>query len=43
MYEILQILSINVFDKTLINTLFQKPFLHNFKEQDCKQLTLFDF
>lgn len=43
MYEILQILSINIFDKTPINTLFQRSYLHNFKEQDCKQLTLFDF
>jgi hypothetical protein len=43
MYEILQILSINIFDKTPVNTLFQRSYLHNFKEQDCKQLTLFDF
>lgn len=43
MYEILQILSINIFDKTPINTLFQRRYLQNFKEQDCKQLTLFDF
>jgi hypothetical protein len=43
MYEILQILSINIFDKTPINTLFQHPNLHIFKELDSKQLTLFDF
>lgn len=43
MYEILQILSINIFDKTPINTLFQHPNLHIFKEHDCNQLTLFDF
>lgn len=43
MYEILQILSINIFDKTPINTLFQHSYLHFFKEQTCNQLTLFDF
>jgi hypothetical protein len=30
-YEILQILSINIFDKTPINTLFQRPNLKNSK------------
>jgi hypothetical protein len=43
LYEILQILSINIFDKTQINTLFQNPYLQVFKDHDCNQLTLFDF
>ena len=43
MYEILQILSINIFDKTPINTLFQQSHLQFFKEQPCNQLILFDF
>lgn len=43
LYEILQILSINIFDKTPINTLFQPPYLQVFKDQTCNQLTLFDF
>ncbi len=43
LYEILQILSINIFDKTPINTLLQHPNLQFFKEHDCNQLTLFDF
>lgn len=43
LYEILQILSINIFDKTPINTLFQPPYLQVFKDQNCNQLTLFDF
>ena len=42
LYEILQILSINTFDKTPINTLFQPPYLHVFKEPSRNQLTLFD-
>lgn len=42
MYEILQILSINILDKTPINTLFQRHDLQVFKEPDSKQLTLFD-
>lgn len=43
MYEILQILSLNIFDKTPINIMLQHPNLHIFKEHDCNQLTLFDF
>ena len=43
LYEILQILSINIFDKMPINTLFQNPYLQVFKDHDCNQLTLFDF
>jgi IS4 transposase len=41
-YEILQILSINIFDKEPINQLFDKPNLHNFKEQGYNQLKMFD-
>ena len=41
-YEILQILSINIFDKEPINQLFDKPNLQNFKEQNYNQLKLFD-
>lgn len=43
MYEILQILSINILDKTPIKSLFYPQNLQVFKEQDSKQLTLFDF
>ena len=42
LYEILQILSISIFEKMTINQLFQEPRLQNFKEPNCKQLTLFD-
>lgn len=41
-YEILQILSINIFDKEPLNLLFTKPCLQNFKEQNYNQLNLFD-
>ena len=41
-YEILQILSINIFDKEPINQLFNKPNLQYFKEQNYNQLKLFD-
>ncbi len=41
-YEILQILSINIFDKDPINQLFNKSDLQNFKEQNYNQLKLFD-
>ncbi len=41
-YEMLQILSVNVFDKEPIYQLFNKPNLQNFKELNYKQLTLFD-
>lgn len=40
-YEILQILSINMFDKDPINQLFDKPNLQYFKEQNYNQLKLF--
>jgi hypothetical protein len=40
-YEILQILSINIFDKEPINQLFDKPNLQYFKEQNYNQLKLF--
>ena len=42
MYEILQILSTNIFDKESLNQLFQPSHLQNFKEQYYNQLTLFD-
>lgn len=41
-YVILQILSINIFDKNPINQLFTKSDLQNFKEQNYNQLKLFD-
>lgn len=41
-YEILQILSINIFDKEPINQLFDKPNLQYFKEQNYNQLKMFD-
>lgn len=41
-YEILQILSINIFDKEPINQLFEKPDLQYFKEQNHNQLKMFD-
>jgi IS4 transposase len=41
-YEILQILSTNIFDKEPINQLFDKSDLQNFKEQKYNQLNLFD-
>ena len=41
-YEILQILSINTFDKEPPNELFSKSNLQYFKEQDYNQLKLFD-
>lgn len=42
LYEILQILSISVFEKMPINQLFQETQLQYFKEQNDNQLTLFD-
>ncbi|MGH7240500.1 MAG: IS4 family transposase, partial [Candidatus Saccharimonadales bacterium] len=42
LYEILQVLSISIFEKMPINQLFQEPQLQYFKEPDYKQLTLFD-
>ncbi len=41
-YEILQILSINIFDKEPISQLFNKSDLQNFKEPNYNQLKLFD-
>ena len=41
-YEILQILSINIFDKEFVNQLFDNPNLQYFKEQNYNQLKLFD-
>jgi len=41
-YEILQILSINIFDKDPLYQLFNKSDLQYFKEQDYNQLKLFD-
>ncbi len=43
LYEILQIVSISIFDKTPLTTLFQQPYLHVFNEPNCNQLKLFDF
>lgn len=40
LYEILQILSIFVFDKTDINKLFQQAQLQYFKEQNANQLKM---
>lgn len=42
LYEILQILSINIFDKTPINQLFDNPLQQNFKELNTNQLKIFD-
>ncbi len=40
-YEILQILSMSLLDKTPVNELIQKPYLQNVKELFCNQLSLF--
>ena len=42
LYEILQVLSISIFDKMPINQLFEQPLLHEFKEQNHNQLNMFD-
>lgn len=42
LYEILQIISISIFEKMPINQLFQQTQLQYFKEQNSKQLILFD-
>jgi len=42
LYEILQILSINIFDKMPINQLFDDALQQNFKELNDKQLKIFD-
>ncbi len=41
-YEILQILSINIFDKEPVNQLFDNPDLQYFKEPEYKQLKMFE-
>ena len=42
LYEILQVLSISIFEKTPINQLFQQTQLQYFKEQNHNQLKMFD-
>ena len=42
LYEILQILSISIFEKMPINQLFQQTPLQYFKEHNHNQLSLFD-
>jgi hypothetical protein len=42
LYEILQVLSISIFEKVPINQLFQQSPLQYFKEQNCNQLKMFD-
>ncbi len=42
LYEILQILSISILEKTPVNQLFQQTPLQYPKEQNSNQLTLFD-
>jgi transposase len=42
LYEILQVLSISLFEKVPINQLFQKTQLQYFKEQNHNQLKMFD-
>ncbi len=42
LYEILQVLSISIFEKMPINQLFQQTQLQYFKEQNNNQLTMFD-
>ncbi len=42
LYEILQVISISVFDKVPINELFSNPIQQNFKELNRNQLNIFD-
>ena len=42
LYEILQVISISVFDKMPIKELFTNPIQQNFKELNCNQLNIFD-
>ncbi len=42
LYEILQILSISIFERMPINQLFQQTQLQYFKEQKANQLNMFD-
>jgi hypothetical protein len=41
LYEILQVISICIFDKVPLPDLFSKPIQHNFKEQNDNQLKIF--
>ena len=43
LYEILQILSVSQFEKTLVNIMLSETELQNLNERAEKQLTLFDF
>ncbi len=42
LYEILQVLSISIFEKIPVNQLFQQTQKQYFKELNCNQLTMFD-
>lgn len=42
-YEILQILSLSLLDKTPINELLRVPYLQSTKDANCNQLNLFEF
>lgn len=42
LYEILQVISISIFDKTPLQELFAKPIQQNFKELNDNQLKMFD-
>ncbi|GAC1420247.1 MAG: hypothetical protein NVS1B13_11420 [Flavisolibacter sp.] len=42
LYEILQVLSISVFDKTPISEIFSNPIQQNYKEQSTNQLNIFE-
>ena len=42
LYEILQILSISIFERMPINQLFQQTQLQYFKDQKDNQLNMFD-
>ncbi len=39
-YEILQILSVSLFDKAQLNQLLQSPILRDVKELNCKKIKL---
>jgi len=41
LYEILQVLSLSMFEKVSVNQLFQQTQLQYIKEQNCNQLKLF--
>ena len=42
LYEILQVLSISIFERMPINQLFQQTQIQYFKEQNDNQLNMFD-